>query len=329
MMFLKYLKDRCWRIGALAVFVLIYYIVLSLYNLPAESVLYAAGLCVAAGAVMASVDFIRYRKRHLCLRELLYNVSISIDALPPTDTLIELDYQKLLRAAFDARVAQQTLSERERADMMEYFTLWAHQIKTPIAAMRLILQGEDGDLSHSLMGELFRIEQYAEMALNYMRLGSDSSDFVIRKYALDGIVKQVVRKYASLFIRKHLSLKLAPIESSVLTDEKWLCFALEQILSNALKYTNKGYISIFTENETTLVIQDTGVGIAEEDLPRVFDKGFTGLNGRADKRATGVGLYLTHRILTRLGHSIAIDSELGRGTIVRIDLHTDSLNVQD
>lgn len=278
---------------------------------------------------MASVDFVRYRKRHLCLRELLYNVSISIDALPPTDTLIELDYQKLLRAAFDARVAQQTLSERERADMMEYFTLWAHQIKTPIAAMRLILQGEDGDLSHSLMGELFRIEQYAEMALNYMRLGSDSSDFVIRKYALDGIVKQVVRKYASLFIRKHLSLKLAPIESSVLTDEKWLCFALEQILSNALKYTNKGYISIFTENETTLVIQDTGVGIAEEDLPRVFDKGFTGLNGRADKRATGVGLYLTHRILTRLGHSIAIDSELGRGTIVRIDLHTDSLNVQD
>ena len=328
MFFLKYLCFRKWRIAALALFVAIFYLVLSLYRLPAESVLYAAGLCIALGALFAGLDYAGYRKKHLLLRELLYNVNISIDALPPAADTLEADYQAILRTLFNARADYAAQTARDRAEMHEYYTLWAHQIKTPIAAMRLILQGEDGDLSHSLQAELFRVEQYVEMALNYLRLDSESSDFVIRQYPLDAIVRQSVRKYAPMFIRSHLSLDMKPIAATVLTDEKWLCFAIEQVLSNALKYTRQGCISIYTEDETTLVIQDTGIGIAPEDLPRVFEKGYTGLNGRADKRATGVGLYLTRRILKRLGHDISITSQPGRGTTVRIDLHTQPLTLE-
>lgn len=164
--------------------------------------------------------------------------------------------------------------------------------------------------------------------LGYLRLESPSSDYVIRNYALDDIVRQAVRKYASQFIRRRLRLEYTPLNVSVITDEKWLLFVIEQVLSNALKYTRSGSVSITLEAPKTLCIRDTGIGIAPEDLPRVFEKGFTGCNGRTDKRATGIGLYLCRRILEKLGHTIAITSTVGEGTTVRIGLQQDALEVE-
>lgn len=172
------------------------------------------------------------------------------------------------------------------------------------------------------------VEQYVEMVLGYLRLESPSSDYVIRNYALDDIVRQAVRKYASQFIRRRLRLEYTPLNVSVITDEKWLLFVIEQVLSNALKYTRSGSVSITLEAPKTLCIRDTGIGIASEDLPRVFEKGFTGCNGRTDKRATGIGLYLCRRILEKLGHTIAITSTVGEGTTVRICLQQDALEVE-
>ena len=172
------------------------------------------------------------------------------------------------------------------------------------------------------------VEQYVEMVLGYLRLESPSSDYVIRNYALDDIVRQAVRKYASQFIRRKLRLEYTPLNVSVITDEKWLLFVIEQVLSNALKYTRSGSVSITLEAPKTLCIRDTGIGIAPEDLPRVFEKGYTGSNGRTDKRATGIGLYLCRRILAKLGHSITIVSTPGVGTTVRIGLEQDALEVE-
>ena len=186
--------------------------------------------------------------------------------------------------------------------------------------MRLILQNNETEEYHELQAQLFKIEQYVEMVMAYLRVGSDSTDFLLKEYELEDMVKQTVRKYAPMFIRKKISVKLGQLKYKVLTDEKWLCFAIEQILSNAIKYTNKGYILIDTENETTLVISDTGIGISPEDLPRICEKGFTGYNGRTDKRASGIGLYLTKQILTKLGHRISFESQIGKGTKVRIDM---------
>lgn len=146
--------------------------------------------------------------------------------------------------------------------------------------------------------------------------------YIIKKYSLESIVKQAVRKYAPLFIRKKISLNLEPINATVITDEKWLCFVIEQIISNAIKYTSSGSISIHAEGNgsfTALIVSDTGIGIAAEDLPRVFDNGFTGCNGRRDKKATGIGMYLSKKILDRLGHKISIQSAAGVGTAVRIE----------
>lgn len=194
--------------------------------------------------------------------------------------------------------------------------------------LRLLLQDADTDEQRALLEQLQSVEQYVEMVLGYLRLESPSSDYVIRNYALDDIVRQVVRKYASQFIRRRLRLEYTPLNVSVITDEKWLLFVIEQVLSNALKYTRSGSVSITLEAPKTLCIRDTGIGIAPEDLPRVFEKGFTGCNGRTDKRATGIGLYLCRRILEKLGHTIAITSTVGEGTTVRIGLQQDALEVE-
>ena len=191
----------------------------------------------------------------------------------------------------------------------------------------LLLQTAPSERSDELQAELFRIEQYVEMALSYQRLSSDSSDLVLRKYSLATIVKGAVRKYARLFVRKGIRVQLGDMEAAVLTDEKWLGFAIGQILSNSLKYTpSGGQVILAKEDPCTLLIADTGIGIAPEDLPRVFEKGYTGLNGRQERSSTGIGLYLTQCALKKLGHSIEIQSRPGRGTLVRIDLsHRESL----
>lgn len=194
--------------------------------------------------------------------------------------------------------------------------------------LRLLLQDADTDEQRALLEQLQSVEQYVEMVLGYLRLESPSSDYVIRNYLLDDIVRQAVRKYASQFIRRKLRLEYTPLNVSVITDEKWLLFVIEQVLSNALKYTRSGSVSITLEAPKTLCIRDTGIGIAPEDLPRVFEKGYTGSNGRTDKRATGIGLYLCRRILEKLGHTIAITSTVGEGTTVRIGLQQDALEVE-
>jgi hypothetical protein len=230
---------------------------------------------------------------------------------------IEKDYMAIIRIQADEIQRIVTESDLSRTDMLDYYSMWVHQIKTPISAMHLMLQTSKSAESGALKLELFKIEQYVEMALNYLRLGSDSTDFVIKPYKLSDIIKSSVKKYKSIFIEKNITLKFEEMDYVTITDEKWLAFAIEQILSNALKYTNSGSISIRMERET-LLIEDTGCGIIVEDLPRVFEKGFTGYNGRMDKKSTGIGLYLSKRILNKLSHDIAIASEPGVGTVLKI-----------
>lgn len=173
------------------------------------------------------------------------------------------------------------------------------------------------ELKKESESELFKIEQYVEMVLQYLRLNSSINDFVLKEYVLDDILRQAVHKYAPMFIRKKLTLNYEPIETKVVTDEKWLVFVIEQILSNAIKYTKTGSISIY-EEAGMLVIEDTGIGILEEDLPRIFENGYTGYNGRSDKKASGIGLYLCRQIFKKLGHKLSVESEAGKGTKVKI-----------
>ena len=243
---------------------------------------------------------------------------------------IEKDYQELLRLLYDSKMSVIYEKDNSLSNMIDYYSLWAHQIKTPIAAMRLILQSEESQANEELLEQLFRVEQYVEMVLQYLRMESESSDLLIKRYSLDSIVKQAVKKYAKSFIRKKIKLNYEDLSYSVITDEKWLVFVIEQILSNSLKYTSSGSISIYMDKELpdTLVIEDTGIGIQEEDIPRVFEKGFTGYNGRADKKSTGIGLYLCKRIIKKLSHTIAIESTIGKGTKVKIGLDMMDIEIE-
>ena len=173
-----------------------------------------------------------------------------------------------------------------------------------------------------------KIEQYVEMVLGYLRLGSSSTDYVLRNCDLDKLLRQSIRKYARLFILKKIALDFQETGRTVLTDEKWLSFVVEQLLSNAVKYTPEGgLVRVYGDGET-LVIADSGIGIRPEDLPRVFEKGFTGFNGREDKKSTGIGLCLCRQVLDRLNHDISIASRPGQGTLVRLDLSRDRKRVE-
>ena len=320
-MLINYLKRHIKIILLLLMFVGIFAIVFSLYSLPAEAVWYAAVLCFAAGVVLFAIGYLRYLHHHRELTRMLPSVGVSVEDLPRPRGALEQDYQALVKALFSEKMRAESASDAALRDLIDFYTLWAHQIKTPIAALRLMLQAEENGQNTALSAELFKIEQYVEMVLQYLRLDGSTSDFVIKTHVLDHIVRQSVRKYAKMFILKKIELDFKESGLQVLTDEKWLCFVIEQLLSNALKYTASGKVSIYAEG-MTLIIEDTGIGIREEDLPRVFEKGFTGYNGREDKKSTGIGLYLCKRIVGKLGHTVSIDSAPGHGTWVMLGLET-------
>ena len=299
---------------------LIFTVSFALYGLPLGAVLYPAALCAAAGGIILLLSL---RKSRAVCQELSLmqpHPADLPDELPAAQSPQEQAYQALLLALHADRQKLKSNMNARYHDMTEYYTVWAHQIKTPIAAIRLALQNEDTPLSRRLTGEVGRVEQYVQMALTYLRLGSDSSDYVIRSCALDDIVRPAVRRFAGEFIQRKIQLNYQMLNYTVITDEKWLGFVVEQVLSNALKYTPQGSVSIYMEPEGVLCIRDTGIGIAPEDLPRVFEKGYTGYNGRSHRKASGLGLYLCREILTRLGHSVSAESQVDHGTTIRIDL---------
>ncbi len=379
-----YLKIHRKGIVVAVVFTVIAAVIFALYRLPVSAVAYLAVLWLFFGVIVLGLDYGKFCLKHRELKRRFdilgaalektggsagedrgaYDLDVILEHLPAPSGLLEEDYQELLNLLCREQRELRGKMEQRYREMIDYYTVWAHQIKTPIAAMRLMLQEnpaqrqmsdysggagnthisnepnqemEDRDDAvfeqtamdrRALREELRRIEQYVEMVLCYLRLDSNSTDYVIREYELDEIVKQAVRRHATIFIQKKLRLEYEPLDARVVTDEKWLLFVIEQLLSNALKYTNEGGITITLESPKTLCIRDTGIGIAPEDLPRVFEKGFTGDNGRSDKKASGIGMYLCSRICANLGHGITVHSTLGQGTEVRLDLKNVELEIE-
>lgn len=302
-------------------------VVFYLYGLPAESVLYAAALCLVPCLGWLIVDLLAYVRRVRALRDLTRSIRVSIERLPEPRDGVEGAYDALLRELWDEKSKLDAEYAASRREAEDYYAMWAHQIKTPIAAMRLLLQQGEAPDRAAVSAELFRIEQYVEMVLSYQRLGSDTVDLVLRRVELDRVLRGCVRKFAGLFIMKKLPLELEETHLEVLTDEKWLAFVIEQLLSNALKYTREGRIHIYAEGRS-LIIEDTGTGIAPEDLPRLGERGFTGYNGRAEKGSTGLGLYLCRRICSKLGHSLRFESELSHGTRAIIGFSDYNLGIE-
>lgn len=310
-MFLKSKQNEllCY-IGSMSLFVT----VLFLYDVRTDAIQYGLLLSTVLFLINLTLQFFKFQKR-----------------------LSEQDYQNIIKNLKEQNSELKSQERIFKQEMSDYYSMWVHQIKTPIAAMHVLQQTLEEEYPEQkyikeIKLELFKIEQYVEMVLTYLRMGEMSGDLKFEKYSLDAIVRQVIRKYSQMFILRKIHLQYAKTSQCIVTDEKWLQFVLEQVLSNALKYTKDGgMIFIYTEekeNKKCLVIEDSGIGIWAEDLPRVFEKGFTGYNGRADKKSTGIGLYMCKKIMERLNHQIWIESEIDKGTKVYLDLAREEWTIE-
>ena len=301
----KFLLENIGLLLIAPVFLILLFIVTNLYQFPAEYVFYLTSIFLILWVIVLCMQYRVFRKR--------------------TE-----QYEKERKEMQESN-SEESRQWEELQEKQDFFALWAHQIKTPIAALNLLLQQENQDVA-ACRQELFKIESYVEMALNYLRFEEMSNDLVLERNSLEQLVRQVVRKYAAIFIYNHISIQLEHLDYTVLTDEKWFCFVLEQILSNALKYTKQGSVKISaeeTENGLQIFVKDTGIGIKREDLPRIFEKGFTGYNGRMDKKASGLGLYLCKGVCEKLGHEIRVVSEEGEGTTVILTLQCEKVQQGD
>ncbi len=323
-------------------------IIFFLYQLPIEPMVYVTVFWLITGICACLNGFYRYRKKVEQLELIAAAPDINLSQMDSPVGQDERFQQEIMQQLNQMRIDVENASQKSSEDMTDYYTMWAHQIKTPIFALRLLLQ-ESPEENKEKLSELFKIEQYVEMVLGYLRTEDMSSDLKLSRCSLDRIIRDQIHKYAGIFVSKKLTLTYESISQDVLTDEKWLGFVIGQILSNALKYTRTGGIRIYLEKKLsldtddvsisignddcnkvenfTLVIEDTGIGIRAEDIPRIFEKGYTGVNGRDDNRATGIGLYLSNKIMRKLGHRLYITSAEGKGTKVFLEFSVEDLNM--
>lgn len=338
-MIISYLKVRLVFVFLYLFITAVFFAITALYGYGNAfwNMFYAVIIVAFFGAMYAVFDYQKYRKKCLVLFSALEKGEERAYFLPEGGDVKERIYQQMLKDVEQEKKKLRMAYDEKKKDMTDYYTMWIHQVKTPIAALRLLLLDEEENVRlidgsdncvkdrGQELEELFKIEEYAEMALTYARLESISSDLLFQYCDVRNVVKQALRKHFVLFSRSGLSLHLEEFTLKAVTDEKWLSFVVGQVLSNALKYTDQGGISIYGSDEEGkvregkvhyLVVEDTGVGIRESDLPRVFERGFTGCNGRMEERSTGIGLYLCRQVMDGLSHTIRIKSQPGKGTKV-------------
>ena len=289
-----------------------------LYDIMTEPLLYASAVSVLLLAVFLAADYVREKKCHTERLRAASSVARDWKCLPDVHSLAEEDYHAVIEALGDSTERIVAEYNAGRQDQLDYYTSWVHQIKTPIAVMKLKLSGDSPE-NRLLLAELLRIEQYADMALQYIRLSGETNDLVLREYSLDELIRESVRKFAPLFLEKKLRLDFAPTEKTLITDKKWFGCILDQLISNAVKYTPSGTVSIGI-GDGFLCISDTGIGIAPEDMPRIFERGYTGLNGRIGQKSSGLGLYLAKKAADMLALPLKAESETGEGSRFMLDL---------
>ena len=358
----NYIRRNLMWILLVIVMSVIHLLYMCLINAKTADVIYAGILDLILLMIVGIIGFIRYISKVKRLKNALKRPVEEQPDLPEPRDNVEMLYGQLLENQDIARREAVSGALSRQTQMKDYYSMWVHQIKTPISAMNLLLAAQketvgelmpDDDADYSVEGqtdkqvekcaeladnissledELFRIEEYVNMALQYQRVSSSENDLVLEKISLNKVIRETIRKYAKIMIRRHIKINYDGTEQEVYTDEKWLAFILEQILSNAIKYTSQGAITVEIVNETNwcfITIKDSGIGIRSEDLPRIFEKGYTGYNGHSDKKATGIGLYLCKQMIDKLGHTIRVESEVGKGTTVWIGFNLKYVDTRD
>lgn len=326
-----YLADRLVPLAVGAVALAFAALVMTVYGLDAAAVVFVCGVLVLATLLALVLDWLHRRSFYQRFAD-------ALDALDETYLATELTerpsflegqlfYDALDRESKSMRDRIAAARRRSR-EYREYVETWVHEIKTPIAAARLVARNNPSPATESMDAELDQIEGYVEQALYYSRGTSLERDFQIRQVVLADVVRDALRHKARTLIGAHMAPELGELDLTVRADPKWLVFVIGQVLVNAAKYRDDGddggRIRIWAERQETgldawktrLAIADDGIGIPASDVGRVFDKGFTGENGRRFARSTGMGLYLVRELCEKMGVSAWLESEQGVGTTV-------------
>ncbi|WP_133013898.1 sensor histidine kinase [Clostridium cuniculi] len=326
MSIITFIKERMLFLMVNLIMFLLIGILMRIVEVPINIILILFLIWFGPVVIYMFLEFIKYNRY-------LKNLTDTIDGLDKKYLLPEVINEPRFQ---EERIINEVLKEcnksmhenvkhykNEQIEYREYIETWVHEIKTPIASAKLILENDDSNLSSRINYEMKRVEGFIEQVLYYARSSDVSKDYIIKKFSLRDVVMKAVKNNSRDFINRNIKLNIKEVEGTIFSDEKWVEFIINQIIINAVKFSipNKGEVSIFSkinENNIILTIEDNGVGISEKDIDRVFEKGFTGENGRKFGKSTGIGLYLCKKLCDKLGIGISLSSKEGLGTKVYI-----------
>ena len=313
----EYLKmKKTSIIGILGVYAILFVFVY-LYRIPIEVILYPFILTIVFVLMVLLFDYIKYKEKVNKIIQICNDVSSCYSVKINDKNIFDEYYLDIINELLKENRKQVSQIQKRVSDINDYFSIWVHQIKTPIASMKLKIDNEQMDLLQ-LASDLNRIDHYVDLVLSFLKFDEEKIDLYFRKTDVDRIMRESLKKFSNDFIIKKIRLDYKLSKREVLTDEKWLSFVFDQLLSNALKYTDKGTISIYYDGDSCLCIKDSGIGIALADMERLFEKGFTGYNGRQYKKASGIGLYMCKRMCDKLNIAISIESIVNEYTLVKL-----------
>ncbi|MDY3829398.1 MAG: sensor histidine kinase [Erysipelotrichaceae bacterium] len=313
----EYLKmKKTSIIGILGVYAILFVFVY-LYRIPIEVILYPFILTIVFVLMVLLFDYIKYKEKVNKIIQICNDISSCYSVKINDKNIFDEYYLDIINELLKENRKQVSQIQKKVSDINDYFSIWVHQIKTPIASMKLKIDNEQMDLLQ-LASDLNRIDHYVDLVLSFLKFDEEKIDLYFRKTDVDRIMRESLKKFSNDFIIKKIKLDYKLSKREVLTDEKWLSFVFDQLLSNALKYTDKGAISIYYDEDSCLCIKDSGIGIALADMERLFEKGFTGYNGRQYKKASGIGLYMCKRMCDKLNIAISIESIVNEYTLVKL-----------
>lgn len=313
----EYLKmKKTSIIGILGVYAILFVFVY-LYRIPIEVILYPFILTIVFVLIVLLFDYIKYKEKVNKIIQICSDVSSCYSVKINDKNIFDEYYLDIINELLKENRKQVSQIQKKISDINDYFSIWVHQIKTPIASMKLKIDNEQMDLLQ-LASDLNRIDHYVDLVLSFLKFDEEKIDLYFRKTDVDRIMRESLKKFSNDFIIKKIRLDYKLSKREVLTDEKWLSFVFDQLLSNALKYTDKGTITIYYDGDSCLCIKDSGIGIALADMERLFEKGFTGYNGRQYKKASGIGLYMCKRMCDKLNIGISIESVVNEYTLVKL-----------
>lgn len=326
MKFSRYLLDR-WKTGAFLLFVLMTVeIFLLLYSV---SWMLSVYMAVGITAAFLLGSYLEYQSKRAYYEDVFGKLEqlkekyLIVEMLNRADTVEEELLAEILQDSNKAMLEKVNEYKHIQEEYKDYIELWIHEIKLPIAASKMIIENNKNDVTKSIEEELDRIENYIEQALFYARSSHANKDYCVTKCTVRPIINEVVKRNKQTLINQKIKITIEQADETVYTDPKWLSFILNQIIQNSIKYRKQSgaEICFLTEekkDKVVLSVRDNGIGIKQGEVSRVFDKGFTGSNGRIGKKSTGIGLYLCKKLCDKLGLGIELSSEENAGTQVKI-----------